>query len=103
MFVSVSAMSLTLKRSAATSARSMMGSGISHSLPAARRSRNSPLRPCRHDDGRRLAGTAYSYFSASRMFRRPARRAGKIAATRPAITAATMKTISVPHGIVNAG
>ena len=45
----------------------------------------------------------YSYCSASSTFSRPARRAGKIAATSPAMIAATTKTTSVVHGIVNAG
>jgi anti-sigma B factor antagonist len=47
--------------------------------------------------------TGYSYCKASSTFRRPARRAGKIAATTPAITAAITNTTSVPTGIVNAG
>ena len=45
----------------------------------------------------------YSYCSASSMLSLPARRAGKIAATRPAMIAAMTNTTSVPHGIVNAG
>jgi hypothetical protein len=45
----------------------------------------------------------YSYCSACSTLSLPARRAGMIAATRPARIAATTNTISVPHGIVKAG
>jgi hypothetical protein len=41
---------------------------------------------------------AYSYCRASRTFSFPARRAGKIAASRPTIIAATANTISCPIG-----
>ena len=43
----------------------------------------------------------HSYCSAARTFRRAARLAGKMAASRPAMIAAITKTISVPHGIAS--
>jgi hypothetical protein len=48
-------------------------------------------------------GPSYSYWSASSTLSLPARRAGKMAAIRPATIAAITNTTSVPHGIVNAG
>lgn len=48
-------------------------------------------------------GPAYSYWSACSTFSRAARRAGKIAASSPATTAAITKTTIVPTGIVKAG
>src|SRR5581483_11629048 len=51
------------------------------------------------DVGAQKAGEVHSYCSACSTLRRAARRAGKIAAIKPAMIAAITNTISVPHGI----